>query len=60
MDIQRVPNLDWPKDLFSRAIDDNLIDDEDNPFLEASDFIAGGDHFAHGVFACSSHRELAM
>ena len=38
MDTTRVPNLDWPKDLFRDATAANVIEDLDNPFLEDRDF----------------------
>jgi hypothetical protein len=38
METKRVPNLDWPKDLFRGAATGDAIEDPDNPFLEDSDF----------------------
>ena len=38
METTRVPNLNWPKDLFRRAVGGDMIEDLDNPFLEDSDF----------------------
>jgi hypothetical protein len=44
MDTTRVPPLDWPVDLFRDIWAEELIEDLDNPFLEASDFAAAAKH----------------
>jgi hypothetical protein len=38
METKRVPNLDWPKNLFRGPTAGDVIDDPENPFLEDSDF----------------------
>jgi hypothetical protein len=38
MNTERVPNLDWPTDLFRGNWPAKVIEDPDNPFWEASDF----------------------
>jgi hypothetical protein len=41
METKRVPNLDWPRDLFRGPTAGDVIDDPENPFLEDSDFTSG-------------------
>ena len=38
MQTKRVPNLNWPKNLFRDAAAAGVIEDLDNPFLEDCDF----------------------
>ena len=38
MQTKRVPNLNWPTNLFRGGAAAGVIEDQDNPFLEDSDF----------------------
>jgi len=39
---QRVPDLDWPSDLFRGTEPADVFQDPDNPFWEAADFVPAG------------------
>ena len=59
METKRVPNLDWPEDLFCDAAAANLIEDLDNPFLEDCDFAPPAKHTSSGTGVISRDFALA-
>jgi hypothetical protein len=60
MNLKRVPDLDWPTDLFRRSATEHLYyqhpghQDRTNPFDEASDFAPAR------LAASAAHRALEM
>ena len=59
MDTQRVPSLDWPRNLFGDVAEPDIFEALANPFLEPVDFVASHEAPRHDDRVASRECELA-